>query len=498
MKKILAILLSVIMLSTLLCIGVSATAVPGIDEAGVNPTKTIAGPIEIKSAGGTGWDAGEQYVSKTDDEFKQYEKNLTVSFDLKIKDQGEWAQLIMYIDSWDSNPWGGYQIRLEGGDAAYGNSGNAVDGDYAVTLYKGGKPDADWVFKAGTALSAVDTSKDYRVIVQRVIGKANTTLKVWFFEKSAGIPEKATLTYEADNASYGGGSAGVKFASWDRIDASVTDLKLYNYEVAVKTADVTVPKVSEAGPLNIQSAGNASWEDGVAYIPQGQESWYGKNLTVDYKLKVKDLGSWAQLILYLDSWDCNPWGGYQLRVEGGDAASGNSGGVMDTDYALTLYKGNKPNSPDWKYVAGEELPVLDANKTYRMTIQRMVGESNTTLNVYFFEDGAALPATPTLRYTETNENYGPASAGVKFTTWDRVDAVVTDLKVYNAVFEDIIPGYMQTAEPSSSTSATTAANATTAGTPEVPETGAASLVIPALALLAGAAAIAVSSRNKTK
>ena len=140
-----------------------------------------------------------------------------------------------------------------------------------------------------------------------------------------------------------------------------------------------------------------------------------------------------------------------------------------------------------------------------MAIQRVIGDTDTTLKVWIFEDGAAIPAEPTLAYTVDNATYGSASAGVKFTTWDRVDAVVTDLKLYNTVFDDVIPGYKEAVDDTTTTTKADDAAATTtddAVSPTTdaaggnPSTGAASMAIPAAALLISAAAAVAARRKK--
>ena len=546
MKKFLAALLALTMLSTVMLTSVfsssAAEEAPLIDAAA--PTKTVDGSINVKSDGGTAWQDGVAYVGKDNDEFNTYAENLTVSADVNFTDLGEWAQFIMYLDSWDCNQWGGYQLRIEGGNAASGNTGNAINAAAAaLTLYKGNAPDSpDWKYVAGAALDAESLdndfeNKDYRLIVQRVAVKNtdetyNTTLKVWLFEKSAAIPAEPTLTYTSNI----GPSAGVKFTTWDRVDATVSNIKLYADEVQVKAPaptteaattttteaattttteaaattttaviDPTAPVKTVAGPIHIKTDGNQSWQEGIAYIAQGEEGKYNPALTVEYTVTEEDHGEWAQLIMYLDSWDCNQWGGYQLRIEGGDTAYGNSGGAVDADMALTLYKGNAPDSPDWKYVAGVAIDKLEYDKAYRVAIQRVIGDTDTTLKVWIFEDGAAIPAEPTLAYTVDNATYGSASAGVKFTTWDRVDAVVTDLKLYNTVFDDVIPGYKEAvddtttttkADDAAATMTDDAVSPTTDAAGGNPSTGAASMAIPAAALLISAAAAVAARRKK--
>lgn len=482
MKKILTAVLPISLLASLFCMGTAAADVPGIDDADLTPTKTVAGPIEIKSAGGVGWEDNNIYIQLDEKEYEAYDPYLTISYDLKINDQGSWAQLSMFLDSRDCNAWGGYQIRLEGGDAAYGNTGNAIDADYALTLYK--CADNGYTYITGVELEAPDTNKDYRMIIQRVIGEQNTTLKVWFFEKASSIPIEPTLSYEVSSAVYGDASAGARFVTWDRVNAVASNLKLYGFEVAVmeETEAEAPPTVFEPGPIEIKSGSNQEWGEGVMYIPQQQVDWYKGAFTAEYTLSLKEIGDWGQLSLYIDSWNCNDWGGFMFRIEGGDAAYSNSEGQVEGECGLSLYRAGKPG---WKFTTGKDIEPLDPDTLYRIAVQREVGEENTTLNIWFFEDGKSIPAEPSLTVTESNESAEGASAGIKFSTWDIVDAVVTNLHVYNEIFDEVIPDY----EPSGTTS-----SPTTSG----PETGVKTAMVPAVALLVGAGILLVCCWKKDK
>lgn len=247
-------------------------------------------------------------------------------------------------------------------------------------------------------------------------------------------------------------------------------------------ASAVEPKVSYAGPIEAKGEGNKEWVDTTAYVPLDQKDEYSTALTAEYTVTFTQLGEWARLYVYLDAEGFNDWGGYMLAFEGGEAAWSNSGENLDGNCGLSLYAAGKPG---WKFAAGKVIDLPETGVAYRVVLERVIGAEDTTVKVWYFKDGEDMPAEPLFTYTADNETYGGASSGIKFASWDRVEATITDLKVYNVPLADI------NAEEDPPESSDDGSN------PNVPVTGVAAAVLPAAVLLGGAG-IALACLRKKK
>ncbi|MBE5785926.1 MAG: hypothetical protein E7324_00125 [Clostridiales bacterium] len=199
---------------------------------------------------------------------------------------------------------------------------------------------------------------------------------------------------------------------------------------------MAAPLFTVSGPIRVISSNNAAWGEGEAYISRqksGTNSYknFDPILTLEFDFNVTELSNWGQFIFYFDNRSFSPQVGYQIRLTGNDSAWNSSGQKLDVEkYGIGIYKGNKgKGGSDWLYVAGTSFNGLKMRTDYTMRVERVIDDVNTTVKIWIKEKGMTM-GRPLLTYAVPKADWA-ALPGAKFTSWDRTNVTVTNLRAYN-------------------------------------------------------------------
>ncbi len=232
MKRILSLFLTFMMLLTMLsAVPFTASATGEQTEIYPNPTEVIAGPDVMKGKGQSGVNFSA-YIS--DNKAKTvYNKYLIADFNLSFSAISNWSSLYIYLDSATSRLQDGFAFQISGPSSFASNAKGFVENPSGCgVIFRKQNTIVDAAPLNTDKVGVIHT--DYRIIIKRVIGDTDTSVEFFMFEKGTPVPSEPMISYTSSNAEYGSAAASLAFSTWETSKSTVSDIKLYNYDIATK------------------------------------------------------------------------------------------------------------------------------------------------------------------------------------------------------------------------------------------------------------------------
>ncbi len=428
---------------------VTEASLLSIENPSVVPTKSALDPVTCMGESGTTV-YHQPYVTKDDVAARTYSKYLLADFDISFSTFGGWRNASLWLDSYDLNDWGGFCFMISGEEAFKNDAAGLVDNPsgVGVILTRSTKPGSEKL--AACSLGVSDTEfvgKEYRIIVKRVVGDTDTFVEFYMFEKTEVIPSEPMFSFSYTNEEYGTASTSIGFTTWEDQEFTTSNVKLYNYNLDIKPLSVEEPSIvpTKTAIDTVTCTGEiGSTIYHTPYVTKDDVSagTYSKCLVADFNISFSSFGDWSNASLWLDSYDLNDWGGFCFMISGEEAYKNNAAELIDNPggVGVILNRSTKPGSEKLAAcsfgVSNEEF----VGKEYRIIIKRVVGATDTFVEFYMFQKNESIPSKPMFSFSYTNEEYGPASTSIGFTTWADQEFTTSNVKLYNYDL-DIRPYY---------------------------------------------------------
>ncbi len=428
---------------------VTETSELSIENPSVVPTKSVLESVTcIGEAGSTVYH--QPYVTKDDVNAGTYGKYLIADFDVSFSTFGGWRNASLWLDSYDLNDWGGFCFIISGEEFFKNEAAGLIDNPngVGVILNRSTKPGSEKL--AACSLGVTDgefVDKEYRIIIKRVVGDTDTFVEFYMFEKTEVIPSEPMFSFSYTNEEYGPASTSIGFTTWEEQEFKTSNVKLYNYDLDIITPSVEEPSIvptkTALEPTTcIGEDGNTIYHTPYVNKDDVDAGIYSKYLIADFEISFSNFGGWKSASLWLDSYDLNDWGGFNFEINGESSFANNAAGLIDNPngVGVLLRRSTKPGN---EVIGACSLGVSDTefvDKEYRIIIKRVVEDTDTFVEFYMFEKAVAIPSEPMFSFSYTNEEYGPASTSVGFTTWGDQEFKTSNVKLYNYNL-DIRPYY---------------------------------------------------------
>lgn len=410
-----------------------------IDDPAIVPTKTVESAT-FEGLQST-YTTHEAYVTKDDVSAGTYSKILIADFKFSASSFASWAQAQMWLDSWNCDAWRGFRFDILGDDVFEYATGTATD-KVGIVLRKCNSDG-----KAGTkildtallnATCAEFVKNEYRIILRRVMGAAETTFEFYMFDTDDQIPAEPMFTQTFANAEYNPEaiptSTSICFTTKEPSNITLSDMKLYNYDLSIEPYEISIDdptvvptKTVDTPETVINTDGKSSV--GGTYISQTEgETVYNKCLVSDFVMNFENHHVWASTNIWLDSSSLDNTNGYRFTIAGRSEFTDKTTAGETNTVGVILYK--KGAVKDYAVFNMQEGQFT--KKDWRVIIKRVIDSANTTVEFYMFPKEDEIPAEPMIAFTDTNANYGSPSTSVAFTGWLTQQYTVSNMKFYNS------------------------------------------------------------------
>lgn len=435
MKKTLSLFLTLVMLLTIFsAIPFTAAATEEQTEIYPTPTEVFADPVVLKSDN----NAGSNYTAYISNDMAQstYNKYLIADFNLDVSAFNDWASIYIYLDSSNSNLNRGFAFQISGPSSFASNSKGFIENPSGCGV----------IFrKQNTAVGAapLNTDKlgiihtDYRIILKRVIGDTDTAVEFFMFEKGTPVPSTPMLSFTYTNEEYGSAAASLALSTWNCSKSTVSDIKLYNYDIATKQNPPSIDDPTLVAKKTVENQ-TILWNTnptGDTHISSEEATTtYGKYLVSDMLFDASSIGTWGSASLWLDSENTDDTSGFRFFIGGSGTFKGKAqtAGIENPSGVGVVFYGS---------IDGAKQAILDAaelgmdetgfrNTVFRIIVKRVIGDNDTRLQFYMFDANTDIPSEPMFDVIYTNAQYGTPSTSMKFTTYNNVDFEYS-IKLYN-------------------------------------------------------------------
>ncbi len=437
MKKVLSLFLTLVMLLTMFsAVPFTAAATEEQTEIYPTPTEIVAGPVVFKGEA----QSGSNFSAYISNEKAQtvYNKYLISDFNLDFSAFNDWSSLYIYLDSATSRLQDGFAFQISGPSSFASNSKDFVETPSGCGV----------IFRKENAIvdaAPLNTDKlgviytDYRIIIKRVIGDTDTSVEFYMFEKGTPVPSTPMFDFTYTNEEYGSAAASLAFSTWECSKSTVSDIKLYNYNIATKQNPqsiddpVLLPRKAvenQAISWNADATGHGD----IHISSEEATTEYGKYLVADMLFDASAIGTWGSASLYLDSENTDDTSGFRFFIGGSGTFKGKAqtAGIENpSGTGVVLY--GSVNGAKQAILDAAELGMNEAglcNTVFRIIVKRVVGDNDTRVQFYMFDANTDIPSEPMFDFTYTNAQYGTPSTSMKFTTWSYINFIY-DMKLYN-------------------------------------------------------------------
>ena len=408
-----------------------------IDDPAIVPTKAVD-PIVIEGVSQTETKHEESIaVTKDDVRAGTFNKILIADFKFAAPTYNGWSYARLWLDSWDCNTWTGFCFDIAGNSVFEYATGTATD-KVGIVLRRCNPNGSAGTEILDTALLNVSLTEfkqnEYRIILKRIVGAAETTFEFYMFDTDDQIPAEPMFKQTLANDVYGPASTSIGFTTKEPSYITLSDMKLYNYDLGIEPYEISIDdptvvptKTVDTPETVINTDGKSSV--GGTYISQTEgETVYNKCLVADYIINFDNQHSWASTHMWLDSQNKNTASGYDIKIAGPSEFKSNTGIDNQGRVGIVLYKKGVVKDSALLNVTAAQF----VKKDWRVIIKRVIDSANTTVEFYMFPKEDEIPAEPMIAFTDTNANYGSPSTSVAFTGWLTQQYTVSNMKFYNS------------------------------------------------------------------
>ena len=206
-----------------------------IDDPTVVPTSAIADSTTYNGTAGHVV-VHNSYLSA--EEVKEsYSENLISDFNISFNDLGTWRYVGLWLDSKDTNFWGGFSFRICGSAFFKNNIDGYLENPTGVgmLLCRSVSDSAEVIGAYDFGIDEATFQKtSYRMILKRTVGATDTSVEFYMFPADDDIPAEPMFKFSYTNEEYGGISTSVSFSTWEQVNFTISNMRLFNYDVAVE------------------------------------------------------------------------------------------------------------------------------------------------------------------------------------------------------------------------------------------------------------------------
>lgn len=206
-----------------------------IDDPTIVPTSAIADSTTYNGTAGHVV-VHNSYLSA--EEVKEsYSENLISDFNISFNSLGTWRYVGLWLDSKDTNFWGGFSFRICGSTFFKNNIDGYLENPTGVgmLLCRSVSDSAEVIGAYDFGIDEATFQKtSYRMILKRTVGATDTSVEFYMFPADDDIPAEPMFKFSYTNEEYGGISTSVSFSTWEQVNFTISNMRLFNYDVAVE------------------------------------------------------------------------------------------------------------------------------------------------------------------------------------------------------------------------------------------------------------------------